>query len=475
MSNADALDELSTRQELARQMGGAEGIARQRSRGKLLVRERLALLADQGTFREFGMLGGKGRYEDGALAEFTPKGHVDGMCLLDGRKVVVTAGDFTVRGGSAGGAEGGIGQELRANERAKEWQLPYIRLLDAAGGSVRSFEDIGRTYLPDGNTFTAVETDLMNLVPCVSAVMGSVAGLPAVVACMAHWNVMVRDTAQLFPGGPPVVKAALGYDITKEDLGGAHIHAKVSGVVDNVATSDEDALGQIRRFLSYLPSNVHKSAPRGEPAEPLGEAADLREAIPANRRIAFDARKILTSVVDEGSLFEIAPDYGTPRITGLARIDGFPVGIMINNPRAFGGSTTVAAGEKVMRLMQLCDVFHLPLISFADEPGFMVGLESEQQGIERAGARLVWATCQSRMPMLTFVIGRLYGVAGQCHHRPSGMFRRYAWPSARWGSMHISGGAAAAYRREIAEADDPAAKLAEVEQRLEIPRSAVEI
>ena len=467
MSDADALGQLSTRRELARRMGGAEGIARQRSRGKLTVRERIHLLADEGSFREFGTLGGKGVYDGGELVEFTPKGHVDGMCLLDGRKVVLTAGDFTVRGGSAGGPEGGLGQELRANERAKEWQLPYIRLLDAAGGSVRSFEEIGRTYLPDGNSFTAVETDLLNLVPVVSAVMGSVAGLPAVVACMAHWNIMVRDTAQLFPGGPPVVKAALGHDITKEDLGGAHIHAKISGVVDNGAASDEDALVQIRRFLSYLPSNVHKMAPRAEPAGPLGAPEELRSAIPINRRQAFDARRILQRVVDDGSFFEIAPEYGKPRITGLARVDGFPVGIMINNPRAGGGSTTVAAGEKVMRLMQLCDVFHLPLISFADEPGFMVGLDSEKEGIERAGARMVWATCQSRMPMLTFVIGRLYGVAGQCHHRPSGMFRRYAWPSARWGSMHIAGGAAAAYRREIAEADDPEAKLAEVERRLE--------
>jgi acetyl-CoA carboxylase carboxyltransferase component len=467
MTEPDPLAELATRTALAHRMGGPEGIARQRSRGKLTVRERLDLLADAGSLREFGMLGGAGRYEDGELVDFTPKGHVDAMCELDGRKVIVTAGDFTVRGGSAGGPEGGLGQELRANERAKQWLVPFIRLLDAAGGSVRSFEDLGRTYLPDGNSFTAVETDLLNLVPMVSAVMGSVAGLPAVNACMAHWNVMVRETGQVFPGGPPVVKAALGYDITKEDLGGAHIHAKLSGVIDNLADSDEDALVQIRRFLSYLPGNVHKMAPRADPVEPSRAAEELRTVIPANRRKAFDPRRIIECAVDAGSFFEIAPDYGKPRITGLARVDGYPVAVMANNPRAGGGSTTVAAGDKVIRLMQLCDLFHLPLISFADEPGFMVGLESEKQGIERAGARMVWATCQSRMPMLTFVVGRLYGVAGQCHHRPSGMFRRYAWPSARWGSMHIVGGAAAAYRREISEADDPEAKLAEVEQRLE--------
>ena len=148
------------------------------------------------------------------------------MCTIDGRKVVVTGGDFTVRGGSGGGPEGGLGVELRASERAKEWLLPYVRLLDAAGGSVRSFEDLGRTYLPDGNSFTAVETELIDLVPVVSAVMGSVAGLPAVQVCIAHWNVMVRETGHVFPGGPPVVKAALGYDITKEELGGAQVHAQ---------------------------------------------------------------------------------------------------------------------------------------------------------------------------------------------------------------------------------------------------------
>ncbi len=171
-------------------------------------------------------------------------------------------------------------------------------------------------------------------------------------------------------------------------------------------------------------------------------------------------------VVDRDSFFEIAPLYGRSRITGLARLNGYPVGVMANNPRHHGGATDVAAGNKVMRLIQLCDTFHLPLISFADEPGFMVGLESEKQGIERAGARLVAMTNQSRMPWITVVIGRLYGVAGQCHHRPSGMFRRYAWPSANWGSMHIAGGASAAYRREIENAPDPDRKRAEIEARL---------
>lgn len=463
------IDELHERRAAALAMGGPDSVAFQHGRGKLTARERLDRLADVESFREFGTLQGQARYgPDGALESFTPKGEVNGFCTIGGRKVVVSAGDFTVRGGSAGGGHGGLGQELRPNERALEWQVPFVRLLDAAGGSVRSFEEIGRTYLPDGNIWSQVDTRLLNEVPVVSAVMGSVAGLPAVNACMAHWNVMVEGTSQLFPGGPPVVKAARGVDITKEELGGPHIHTEVSGSVDNLATSEDDALDQIRRFLSYLPSSVHEMAPSIACDDPVDRAEpSLRRAVPREPRRIHDARKVIDAVVDRGSFFEIAPRYGRARITGLARFGGHPVGIMANNPRYHGGATDVAAGSKVMRLIQLCDLFHLPLVSLADEPGFLVGLDSERAGIERAGARLVAVTNMSRMPWITVVLRRLYGVAGQVQHRPTGMFRRYAWPSASWGSMHIAGGASAAYKREIESAPDPDAKRAEIEQRLQ--------
>jgi acetyl-CoA carboxylase carboxyltransferase component len=180
-----------------------------------------------------------------------------------------------------------------------------------------------------------------------------------------------------------------------------------------------------------------------------------------------NAHKLIELVVDEGSFFPIAPRYGRARITGLARINGYPVGVMANDPMFLGGATDVAAGLKAARLVQLCDLFHLPLVDFADEAGRMVGLESEKQGIERAGARLVCITNACRMPWITVVIRRLYGVGGQTHHRATGMFRRYAWPSGRWGSMHIAGGTAAAYRREIEAAADPEAKRLEIEERLD--------
>jgi len=461
------IKELEHRKELARNMGGPEGIARQRKRGKLTVRERIELLADPGSFKEWSALTGHGVYEDDELKDFTPKPSVQGLARLNGRKAIVIAGDFTVRGGSAGSSAHGLGFEPAPHDRAREWRLPYIRLLDAAGGSVRSFEEIGRTYLPDGNIWSCVEVQLLSMVPVVSAVLGSVAGLPAVQACLAHFNVMVKGISQLFPGGPPVVKASLGYDITKEDLGDERIHVHKSGVVDNLAESEEEAFGMIRRFLGYLPNNVWEMPPRIEPSDDPGRRDEkLLSAIPRSTRKPYEPRAILAGVLDTDSFFEIAPFYGRARVTGLGRVNGYPVGVMINNPYHLGGSTDVAAGDKVIRLIQLCDTFHLPLVSLADEPGFMVGLESEKQGIERAGARLVCATCGSRMPWITFVMRQLYGVAGQCQHRPSGMYRRYAWPSANWGSMHIEGGAMAAYRREIEAAADPQAKLEETERRL---------
>jgi acetyl-CoA carboxylase carboxyltransferase component len=279
---------------------------------------------------------------------------------------------------------------------------------------------------------------------------------------------MTERNAVVFPGGPPVVKAATGADVTKEELGGPHIHVHQSGTIDNLAVDEEDALAQVRRFLSYMPSSVDDLPAREENDDRPDRRDDsLLGVVPRSPRRTFDPRSIVAAVVDRGSFFEIAPNYGGARVTGLARIDGYAVGIMGNDPRRLGGATDVAAGSKAARLIQLCDTFHLPLVDSADEPGLMVGIESEQQGIERAGARLVGTLVASRMPYLVFVVRRLYGVGGQSHHRASGMYRRYAWPSASWGSMHIAGGTSAAYRREIESAEDPEGMRRQIEARLQ--------
>lgn len=459
------VDELKHRKQLAAQMGGKEGIERQRKRGKLTVRERIDELADPNSFQEIGGLAGTGTYEGDKLVAFKPSNVIIGTCAINGRKVVVAGGDFTVRGGASDAAVGD--KHGFANHLPLQYRIPYIRLLDATGGSVRTFEQIGRTYIPvNRGTYTIEE--LLCTSPVVALALGSVAGLPAVEVCLSHFSVMVKGISQIFAGGPPVVKAALGQDITKEELGDERTQVFEGGVVDNLAETEEEAFDMARRFLGYLPQNVWELPPRAEPTEDPGRREEkLLSVIPRERRRVYDSHAILRYVFDRDSIFEMTPHYGKSRITALARVNGYPVGVMINNPMFLGGSMDVAAGTKVIRFIQLCDTFHLPMVSFADEPGFMVGLEAQKQGIVRAGAKMICATQQSRMPWITFVIRQLYGVAGQCHDRGMrGMFKRVAWPSAKWGSMHIEGGASAAYRREIDTADDPEAKREEIEQRL---------
>lgn len=466
MSWQPEIEERERRAAIAREMGGADSVAFQHGRGKLTVRERIDLLADGGSFMEAGELAGRPQWDDaGNLTGLTPANSVTGVVRLGGRKAVVHGGDFTIRGGAS---DGSIADKAGwATKQSYAMKIPYIRLLDATGGSVRTFEQIGRTYLPHNNR--ELEVELLQRVPVVSAVLGSVAGLPAVQSAMCHFNVMVKGTSQVFVAGPAVVTAGTGATITKEDLGNEDVQVRQSGVIANLAESEEDAFAQIRRFLSYLPANAWEMAPRTEPMDDPGRRDEgLLSIIPRNRRRVYDPYKVLDMVLDRDSFFEIQPLYGRGRITGFARVNGYPVGVMINNPRIAGGSMDRAAGEKMARLLQICDTFHLPLAYFCDEPGFSVGLDEEKQGIIRAGARVVSLLSLSQTPYITFIMRQSYGVAGGLHYRAGNtMYRRFAWPSGHWGSMHIQGGVAVAYRREIDNAPDPAQRRAEIEARLE--------
>ncbi|MEX2326584.1 MAG: carboxyl transferase domain-containing protein, partial [Pseudomonadales bacterium] len=258
MSWKSEVEELKRQTELARQMGGEEGVAFQHGRGKLTVRERVDLLQDPGSFSEIGALAGTAEWDGDQLSALKPSNTVIGTCRVEGRKVAFSGGDFTIRGGAADAAIGNKSQF--AEKLALETRVPYIRLLDATGGSVKTFEKIGRTYLP-GNAGTNLSAELLQYVPVVSAVLGSVAGLPAVQACLSHFNVMVKQTSQVFVAGPKVVEQATGQTITKEDLGDERTQLK-NGVIMNLADSEEDAIRQVRRFLSYLPSNVWEAPPR---------------------------------------------------------------------------------------------------------------------------------------------------------------------------------------------------------------------
>jgi acetyl-CoA carboxylase carboxyltransferase component len=464
MSWQDDVDEITRQEKLAEQMGGEDSVAFHHSRGKLTIRERVDLLQDADSFEEIGTLTGTPDWQGDQLNSLKPSNTIIGTCRINGRKVAFSGGDFTIRGGSA---DANVGDKSRFIERLSlDAKVPYIRLLDATGGSVKTFEQIGRTYLPEGSG-ADLGIDLMQTVPVVSAVLGSVAGLPAVQACMCHFNLMVKNTSQVFVAGPKVVEEATGQSITKEDLGDERIQVK-NGVIMNLAEDEPDAIEQIKRFLSYLPSSVYEMPPVTETEDKKDRREEsLIAAVPRNRRQIYSPKKIVSAVLDKDSFFEIGPYYGKARLTGLGRLQGKPCGVMANNPKFNGGSMDIAAGEKTIRLVELCETFHLPLVYFADEPGFSVGPAQERAGIVRAGARVVTAIHKSDIPYACIVMRQLYGVAGGLHHREKGFYRRYAWPSTHGGSMHIEGGTAIAYKREIESADDPDAKRQEIEGRLQ--------
>ena len=436
------VDEINHRRQLTHQGGDPERIARQHAQGKLTIRERIAALTDPGSFHELG--GPAGGHVDGV--------RVTGECTINGRKVVISGDDFTVRHDvpSRGGEEGYGRRSLgfsHAEVIALEWRLPYIRLLDAPGHSVKLYEITRRPEFTSHTQWVEVPAHLLSVAPVLSVIMGPAAGKPAVEVCLCHFNVMVKGTSQVFPGGPPVVKAALGYDTNKEELGGWRV-ATSSGMVDNVAENEREAFAIVRRFLSYLPSNVWEMPPRIEPSDdPNRRDDELLSVVPRDRNKPYNPYEILDHVLDHDSVFAIAPFYGTACITALARVNGYPVGVIINSPMSPSvGAMDVAAGEKVIRFLQLCDTFHLPIACFVDEPGFMIGREAQEQGIVRTAARVVQAIRQTKMPWISFIVRQVYGVGSSLAFRPGGMSERYAWPSALVGSMHIEAGAVPVHR-----------------------------
>jgi acetyl-CoA carboxylase carboxyltransferase component len=463
------VQEIQERQRLAAEMGGEESVARHHAAGKLTVRERFDRLLDPGSFQEIGSLAGRVEEQDGVRTSYRPANFVGGMGTIGGRWVVVGGEDFTLRGGAsdaAVGNKGGFSDRLAA-----EWRLPLIRLIDGAGASVRSLEQMGRTYLPVNPGFTTV-AKLLGIVPVVSAAMGSVAGYPAAKAVAAHWTIIVKGQGQIFPAGPPVVRRALGIDIHKEDLGGYKVHAYKSGVADNVAEDEEDCFLQIQRFLSYLPGNVWQAPPRAEPTDdPNRREEALLSLVPRNRNRPYNVRKMLNLIMDRDSLFEIAPFYGRSLVTSFARLDGYPVGILASDPMHQGGAMDATSSEKLMRFVDMCDTFHLPVVNFVDQPGFMIGPAGEEAGTIRKGVRALCAVEESTVPWMAVIIRKSYGVAGAGHTRAEKLLFRYAWPSAEWGSLPIEGGVDAAYRREIAASPDPDARRRELEARLTVMRS----
>jgi acetyl-CoA carboxylase carboxyltransferase component len=464
------LDDIARRREAALALGGADKVEKHRAAGKLTVRERIAGLVDADSFNEVGSLSGFPQYDsDGQLVHFTPANIVCGSARIEGRPVFVTGDDFTVRGGANDG--GSAEKFLFAETYARRFRIPFVRLVDGTGGggSVKQLETLGRTYLPDVPHFTEVLSALSE-VPVVALGLGSVAGMGAARVCASHYSMMAKGTSQLFAAGPPVV-ARVGETVTKEALGGSAIHAK-NGTIDDEVATEAEAFGRARQFLSYLPSSVHELPPRRACTDSAERRSEqLLSAVPREDRRVYKMRPILTTVFDADSWFEMGKGWGRSVITGLARLDGWPVAVLASDPYYYAGAWTSDACRKAIRLVDLAQTFHLPVVHFVDIPGFLIGQEAEASGIMRYGTQALAAIRQATVPWCAVMVRKAFGMAALAQRNGTRSFVRYAWPSARWGSLPIAGGVDAAYRAVIEASPDPAKLRAEIEAKLEAVQS----
>ena len=471
MSWEDEVRELKARERLAHAMGGPDKVARQHEFNKLTIRERIDAVGDPGSFHEIGALAGVGQYDDdGNLEHFTPANFVFGTAEIDGRPVLVSGDDFTVRGGSADASI--PGKRTQAEGLALELKLPHIRLVDGmgGGGSVKTIEMAGRTYIPELRGWETVVRHLA-VAPSVSLALGSVAGIGAARVATSHYSVIVKGSAQMMIAGPALVDWAKLGDVSKEELGASKIHTKNGAIDDEVAT-EQEAFERARRFLSYLPSSSDELPPVIE-ADDDPERRDeaLLDLVPRDPRQVFKMHTAINAVLDKGSFFELGSRWGRSIITGLGRLAGVPVALFAENPMVYGGAWTADACRKLVRLIDLASTFHLPLVHLEDCPGFLIGKQSEENATIRFGAQALAALGQSPVPFCCVVIRKAFGVAGGANHKPGSHHVRVAWPSGDWGSLPIEGGIEVAYKAELAEAADYDAHLAKIRARLNHLRS----
>ena len=462
------IEEIKLRQHFAEQLGGPDRIQRQHDSGRLTARERISLLLDQDTFQETGAFTGTAEYdENGKLVKVVPSNIIIGRGRIGGRKVVVATEDFTVKAGSSEAAS--PDKMVFAERLALERCLPLVRLVDAVGGSVKLLEKNQSTKIPGYDRWPMT----LGVVPVAAVALGPNAGLGAVRVVLSHFSVMVKGVSQVFAAGPHVVGPGVHEKLDKEELGGYALHTRVSGVVDNEAEDEADAMKQVARFLSYLPPSVYQAPPHQETKDVPDRCEEmLASIVPRDRRYPYEMRKILEQVFDRGSLFEIGRYFASSQITMLGRLNGYPVGILANDPEVFGGALTDSACEKIIRFVDMCDTFHLPMVNFFDQPGVAIGSYAESRGTIRKAVRAWMAIGQSSVPWCTFFIRRAFGVAGATYEPQSRANIRYAWPSAYWGSIPVEGGVEAAYKRDILSAEDPLARrneLVEYYRRFENP------
>ena len=397
MSDADRIREHAERARSGNLAKEGEKLARQ---NKLFVRDRLALLLDADSFVEDALLAN-------ALAGDLPAdGVVTGVGRIDGRPVCVTANDPTVKAGSWGART--VEKIVRLTEYALRHQLPVVYLVDSAGARITDQVDLFPGRRGAGRIY-ANQVRLSGKVPQVCCLFGPSAAGGAYIPAFCDVVFMVEGNASMYLGSPRMAEVVIGEHVSLDEMGGARMHATVSGCGDNLCASDEEAIALARRFLSYLPSNWMQPAPVEASVPPLAVARPIAEVVPVEERRAYDMHDVLDALVDDGSFFEVKPLWAREIIVGLARLDGSPIGILANNPKHLGGVLFVDSADKAARFIWLCDAFNVPLVFLADVPGFMIGSQVERAGIIRHGAKMITAVAEATVPKFSVIVRKAYG------------------------------------------------------------------
>ena len=471
----ERLEELRRRKEKIRAGGGEKRIAKQHEKGKLTARERINLLFDEGSFVEidahmkhrcvnFGM----------EKVDAPGEGVVSGYGKVHGKLVYAYAQDFTVVGGSLG--EMHAKKIVKTQELSLKMGAPIVGLNDSGGARIQEAVDALSGY---GQIFYN-NTIASGVVPQISAIMGPCAGGAVYSPALTDFIFMVDKTSQMFITGPEVVKSVTGEEVTSEELGGATTHNTKSGVAHVKASDDEDCLREIRRLLSFLPSNNMEGAPQVAIEDDLNRMLPEMEGfVPENANKPYDMKDIITSIADEGDFYEVQPTYAMNMITGFIRINGARVGVIANQPKVLAGCLDIDASDKAGRFIRTCDCFNIPVLNLVDVPGFLPGKGQEHGGIIRHGAKMLYAYSEATVPKVTLIVRKSYGGAylAMCS-KDLGADMVLAWPSAEIAVMGPQGAANIIFRKEIKESDDPQAtreeKIQQYSQEFATPYKAAE-
>jgi acetyl-CoA carboxylase carboxyltransferase component len=452
--------DLETRRAQIRLGGGAEKVAVQHAAEKLTARERLELLIDPGTWTELGIHGrphSSQRAMDGK--EAPADGVITGYGKIDGRLAAVAAYDFTVMAGSMGMT--GELKVSRLRELALSKRIPLIWLLDSAGARIQ--EAVGSLFAGTGHLFRE-EVVMSGVIPQIAALMGPCAAGTAYIPGLADFVPMVRGRGSMALAGPHLVRAAVGEDVTQEELGGSRVHCRKSGVGDLEVADDPQCIERIKQYLGYFPQNCEELPPIRATQDPVDRAEDdLLDVLPDSNRQPYDMYEVIRRIVDDGEYFDLKPQFAKTIITCLARFGGRPTGIVANQPKHLGGILDNDSADKAARFINLCNAYSIPLVYLMDVPGFMVGSKVEQAGIIRHGAKMLYATANATVPKITVVLRKAYGAGYYVMNgRAFEPDLIVAWPSAEISVMGAEGAVEIIFRKQVQEAEDPAAKRQEL-------------